>query len=200
MKLCKCNLEIKMSRIGKKEIIVPQGVKVELGDIITVSKDKHKLTCNVPKEITVKLQDNKLIVERKGETSKEKSLHGLTQRLLSNMIEGLVKPFTKTLAIHGIGFKAQVSGKVLTLNVGYSHPVNFDIPEDIVITYEPKANNIMISGFNKSKVGETAASIRRVRPPEPYKGTGIRYLNEKVRKKAGKAAATAGAAGGGGKK
>jgi large subunit ribosomal protein L6 len=190
-----------MSRIGKREIIVPQNVKVELGDTITISKDKHKLIFTVPDQISVKLQDNKLIVERKGETSKEKSLHGLTQKLLSNMIEGLVKPFTKTLAIHGIGFKAQVSGKVLILNVGFSHPVNFDIPEGIMITHDPKLNHVVVSGFDKLVVGEIAASIRRVRPPEPYKGTGIRYLGEKVRKKAGKAAATAGAAGAaGGKK
>ncbi|MFC1566713.1 50S ribosomal protein L6 [bacterium] len=179
-----------MSRVGKKEIIVPKDINVELGEEIKITKGKDVLIAKVPSELNFKKQDNKIIVERSSNDRKMRSMHGLFRNLINNMISGLKNPFTKTLTIKGIGYKAQVSGKNLVLNVGYSHPVEFLIPEGINISIENKTNQVIISGINKANVGEVAAQIRRVRPPEPYKGTGIMYTGERIKRKAGKAAAS----------
>ncbi len=179
-----------MSRIGKKEIIVPSNLKVEISDSIKVSNGKHSLETEIPSEIKLKYENNKITLTRNSEENRVKSLHGLVRNLIANMVNGFQKPFQKVLQIKGIGFKANVAGKKLVLNVGYSHPVEIDIIDGINISIDAKTNQLTVEGFDKLKVGEIAATIRAIRPPEPYKGTGIMYLGEKIIRKAGKSAAS----------
>ncbi|MFC1512485.1 50S ribosomal protein L6 [bacterium] len=181
-----------MSRIGRQPIVISKDITVEIGKEVVIKKDKQVLKHWIPQHITVKQQDNMLFVERKGNDTKIRALHGLTRKLLYNLITGLQEPFKRVLIIKGIGYKAQVQGKKFILNVGYSHPVELSIPEGITVTVEGKADHVTLSGSNKKLVGEFAAEIRRIRTPEPYKGTGIRYDDERVRRKAGKAGAAAG--------
>ena len=179
-----------MSRIGKKPIAIPQGVKVEIKDRnVLIEGPKGKLQRPLAPRINAESKDNKVLVSRVGDSKVDKSMHGLYRALINNMIIGVTTGYTKELEIQGVGFKAQLQGAKLTMNLGFSHPVVFTIPEGIKIE-TPKPTNIIIRGIDKEKVGEIAAEIRAVYPPEPYKGKGIRYTGEHVRKKVGKAQAT----------
>lgn len=178
-----------MSRIGKQPIHVANDVKVEVKDsLVTISKGKNIFTHEIPSNISVEFKDNVINVTRANDDRKARSLHGLIRKNIANTVIGLTTPFKKVLNIKGIGFKSQVTGKNLVLNVGYSHAVNFPIPDGINIEVDAKTNQVTITGENKCLVGETAAKIRDVRPPEPYKATGIAYIDERIIRKAGKAA------------
>lgn len=178
-----------MSRIGKKPITVPKNVKVGInGNTVSVEGPKGKLAYEAPTDIKAQIVGEQIIVSRNSDDKSIMALHGLTRTLINNMIVGVTSGFQKELEIQGVGFRAQVSGKKLVMQLGFSHPVEFHIPEGIVIE-TPKPTQIMIKGIDKQRVGEVAAEIRAVYPPEPYKGKGIRYLGEHVRKKVGKAVA-----------
>lgn len=182
-----------MSKIGKLPIAIPQGVTVNLdGYSVNVSGPKGNLNFNLRPEIKIDVLENEVKVSRRSETKFAKSLHGLTRSIISNMIKGVTEGHEKTLEIIGVGYRAAKQGENLILNVGYSHPVTIVPISGIQI--ETRENKIIVSGADKITVGETAAKIRRVRPPEPYKGKGIKYLGEYIRRKAGKAAKTAGSA------
>lgn len=177
-----------MSRIGVKPIPVPSGVTIDLGagNAVSVKGPKGQLEQKLSPRVTIVQEDGIVRVTRDTEDRDVKALHGLTRSLLNNMVVGVTDGYTKTLEIQGVGYRAQMQGKNLVLNVGYSHPVNLTPPEGI--TYAVEGNNrVMVTGINKQVVGEEAARIRGVRPPEPYKGKGIRYAGEFVRRKAGKA-------------
>ena len=176
-----------MSRIGRKEIDVPSGVDVKIdGNVITVKGPKGTLTRQLHKDMIVELEGNVLKVSRPSENKMHKSLHGLTRTLVNNMVEGVTKGFTKELEIQGVGYRAAKEGKNLVMNLGYSHQVI--MPETDGITIEvPAPNKIVVSGADKQAVGQFAAVIREKRPPEPYKGKGIRYVGEYVQRKEGKA-------------
>jgi large subunit ribosomal protein L6 len=188
-----------MSRVGRMPIVVPSGVKVSVNNsCVHVEGPQGKLDQTVRPEIKVELKEGKIIVSRQGDSISERAFHGLFQRLISNMIIGVSKGFEKNLEIQGVGFRAKVEGKSLVLQIGFSHPVKHDIPDGIKITVTDNTK-INIKGADKRLVGELAAEIRRYYPPEPYKGKGIRYVGEYVRRKAGKAVAGKGAGAGGGK-
>jgi len=175
-----------MSRIGKNPISISSNVKVNIEDsIVTIEGPKGKLQQSIPLGIEVKLKDNSLIVSRLSESKQAKSNHGTIRALLFNMVKGVVDGYQKDLEIQGVGFRAQVQGKVLNMQLGFTHPVNFAFPDDIKIL-TPKPTQIQVQGIDKFKVGEIAANIRKVFPPEPYKGKGIRYVGEYVRRKQGK--------------
>lgn len=178
-----------MSRIGNKAITIPAGVEVTIasGNEVTVKGPKGTLTRQFNSDLGIKIEENILTVTRPNEEKHTKQLHGTTRALLANMVEGVSEGFTKELELVGIGFRAAVSGKKLTLNVGYSHPVEFAVEEGISVEC-PSATEIKVSGIDKQRVGEFAANIRAVRKPEPYKGKGIRYKGEYVRRKEGKTA------------
>ena len=175
-----------MSRIGKKAIAVPAGVKVEISqDQVTVEGKGGKLTTALPPYVGVELQDDKIVVSQTSDVRAANAMHGLARSLINNMVVGVTEGFKKELAIVGVGYKAALQGKVLNLSLGYSHPINFQIPEGIKITVTPE-NKIIVEGCDKQLVGETAAQIRRFRSPEPYKGKGIRYVDERIVLKEGK--------------
>ena len=177
-----------MSRIGRKPIAVPAGVEVKLdGNTVTVKGPKGELTRTVHKNITVEKDGAVITVTRPNDENLNKSLHGLTRTLIANMVEGVSKGYTKELEVNGVGYRAQKNGSELVLTVGFSHPVTFKETDDIKIEV-PGPNKIIISGSDKQKVGQFAAEIREVRPPEPYKGKGIKYVDEYIRRKEGKAA------------
>ncbi|MBE6718437.1 MAG: 50S ribosomal protein L6 [Ruminococcaceae bacterium] len=177
-----------MSRIGRKPIEVPAGVdvKIEAGNVVTVKGSLGTMTQTLHKDMIIKKEGNELIVERPSEMKEHKSLHGLTRTLLSNMVEGVTKGFSKTLDINGVGYRATKAGKTLTLNLGYSHPVVFEEADGITLEV-PNANQVIVKGIDKQKVGQVAAEIRSKRPPEPYLGKGVKYSDERIRRKAGKA-------------
>lgn len=175
-----------MSRIGNKPIDVPAGTKVEIKENeVTVSGPKGTLTRTIRNEVSLSLEDNKLSVNRGGDDKIHRSLHGLTRTLVSNMIEGVSKGFTKSLDLVGVGYRCQLQGKKLVIQVGYSHPVEIESPEGIEFAVEG-VNKIHVKGIDKQLVGDVASKIRAVRKPEPYKGKGIKYSTEVVRRKAGK--------------
>ena len=176
-----------MSRIGKKPIAIPQGVEVKIEDnnLITVKSSKATLKKQLHQDMIIKQEDGKLIVERPSELKKHKALHGLTRTLIANMVEGVTNGFQKALEINGVGYRAQKQGKKLVLSLGYSHPVEIEEPEGITIEV-PAQNKIIVKGADKQAVGELAAKIRGKRPPEPYKGKGIKYEDEIIRRKEGK--------------
>lgn len=179
-----------MSRIGKKPINIPQGVKAEIKDgILSIEGPKGKLNRPLHHRISLDIKDNQIFVKRSSDTKLDKSLHGLSRAIISNMIKGVTEGYVKELEIVGIGFKAQVQSNNLNMQLGFSHPVNFPISEGINIE-TPKQTRITVRGIDKEKVGEVAAEIRAIYPPEPYKGKGIRYVGEYVKKKIGKAQAT----------
>lgn len=179
-----------MSRIGKKSIIIPKDVKLEMKDsFVYVEGPKGKLDLRLSNLVNLEIKDNQVFVKRISDTKFNKSIHGLTRALIANMIKGVTEGYTKELEIQGIGFRAQVQGNNLNMLLGFSHPVNFPIPEGIKIE-TPKQTHIVIKGIDKEKVGKVASEIRAIFPPEPYKGKGIRYLGEYVKKKVGKAQAT----------
>lgn len=176
-----------MSRIGRKPINIPAGVEIKLdGNVLTVKGPKGTLTQNVHPAMTVKVEGNEIIVTRPDDTKENRSLHGLTRTIVSNMVEGVVKPFTKTLDVNGVGYRVQKQGSKLVMNLGYSHQVIMEETDDIKIDC-PTANQIIISGPDKQKVGQFAAEVREKRPPEPYKGKGIHYVDERIIRKEGKA-------------
>ncbi len=178
-----------MSRIGKKAIIVPEEVKVEVTkEFISAIGPKGKSQLKIPAVISASLDSNRLVFSRANNSKPSKSLHGLIRSLTFNMIEGVKKGYVKELEIVGVGFRAQIQGKILVMLLGFSHPVNFPIPDDVKIT-SPKQTQIVIEGIDKFRVGQVAAQIRDVFPPEPYKGKGIRYVGEYVRRKVGKVVA-----------
>ena len=177
-----------MSRIGKKPIAIPAGVevKIEAGNLVTVKGPKGTLTRTVSSNITVTLDNGVITVTRPNDLKENRALHGLTRTLIANMVQGVNEGFKKELEINGIGYRAAKQGKDLVLNIGYSHDVI--MPEKDGITVEvPAPNKIIISGPDKQKVGQFAAEVRGKRPPEPYKGKGIKYVDEVIRRKEGKA-------------
>ena len=176
-----------MSRIGKKPISVPAGVDVKIdGTTVTVKGPKGTLVEKFNKDMIIKLEGNEVIVERPTEDKLHKSLHGLTRTLIHNMIEGVTNGFKKELDVNGVGYRVQKQGKDLIMNLGYSHQVIVSDTEDIKIE-SPAPNKIIITGIDKQKVGQFAAEVRGKRPPEPYKGKGIKYTDETIRRKEGKA-------------
>lgn len=187
-----------MSRIGNSPIIIPGEVTVgKTGRTITVTGPKGSLSLDVNESITVEIEGNQVIVKRKGDQQKVKALHGLTRNLIANMVTGVTSLWSKNLELVGVGFRAQVNGNKLTLNVGFSHPVEIVAPDGI--TFEVTDNTkIKVSGADKGLVGQISANIKKVRIPDVYKGKGIRYAGEYIRKKVGKSAkvGAAGAAGG----
>ena len=177
-----------MSRIGKLPVAIPKGVEVTLGKTsIEVKGPKGPLTTPMHDKVVYEKADDAVVVTRKDNTRIARAQHGLRRTLLANMIEGVTKGFSKTLEIVGVGYKVSVQGSTVVLTVGFSHPVNFALPKGV----EAKAdgNKLTVSGIDKQLVGETAAKIRRVRPPEPFKGKGIKYADEHIRRKAGKSGA-----------
>jgi large subunit ribosomal protein L6 len=176
-----------MSRIGNKPITVPEGVEVKLeGQNITVKGPKGTLSREIHKNIKVSLDGNVIKVERPNDEKENRSLHGLTRTLINNMIEGTVKEFERKLEINGVGYRAQKQGTKLVLTLGYSHPVEMEAPAGITFDV-PNPNTIIVKGIDKEVVGQTAAVIRTKRPPEVYRGKGIKYAEEVIRRKEGKA-------------
>lgn len=179
-----------MSRIGRMPITVPAGVDVKIGEgnEVTVKGPKGTLARKLHSDMILKLESGVLTVERPSEDKMHKSLHGLTRTLLNNMVVGVTDGFQKELEINGVGYRAQMQGKKLVLGLGYSHPVEYEAEEGITIEV-PSPNQIIVKGANKERVGATAAKIRSFRAPEPYKGKGIKYVDEHIRRKEGKAGA-----------
>jgi large subunit ribosomal protein L6 len=175
-----------MSRIGKLPIEVKSGVKVDIkGHDVTVTGAKGTLKAAFPKEITVSLEQNKVICKPANDSQRARAMWGLSRTMINNMVDGVSIGFTENLEIEGVGFRAAAQGKILKLNLGFSHDVNYKVPEGITIKTE-KPTMINITGANKQLVGQVAAEIRRMKKPEPYKGKGIKYSGEKIRRKEGK--------------
>ena len=176
-----------MSRIGRMPIAVPAGVTVEIAENnkVTVKGPKGTLERVLPSEMEIKVEGSEVIVSRPNDLKKMKSLHGLTRTLINNMVVGVTQGYEKKLEVNGVGYKASKAGKVLTLNLGYSHPVEMTDPEGVETTLEGQ-NIIFVRGIDKEKVGQFAAEIRDKRRPEPYKGKGIKYADEVIRRKVGK--------------
>jgi len=175
-----------MSRIGKMPVQIPPKVKVEVKDRqVFVEGPKGKLDFNVPKRAAVAVNGDKIVVTRQGEDAEAKALHGLTRAIMNNMVKGVSDGFVKKLEIQGVGFKAAVQGKTVNLSLGYSHPINYPIPDQIKVTVEENTK-LTIEGPSREVVGRVAAEIRSFYPPEPYKGKGVRYVGEQVKRKEGK--------------
>lgn len=180
--------EQNMSRIGRAPITVPAGVDVKVdGNAVTVKGPKGTLTKEFKPQMAITVEDGQVKVARPDDEAQNRALHGLTRTLIHNMIEGVTNGFSKTLEINGVGYRCQKQGKDLNLTLGFSHPVVISDTEDITIE-APQPNQIIIKGIDKQKVGQFAAEVRGIRPPEPYKGKGIKYADEVVRRKEGKAA------------
>jgi len=176
-----------MSRVGRQPIVVPSGVKVNIeGDRVTVAGPKGELSRQFHPDISIRLDDGQLLVDRSSDRPQHRSLHGLTRSLLANMVTGVSEGFTKMLELHGVGYRARMEGQKLVLQVGYSQPVEITPLPEITLTVEG-TSRVRVQGISRELVGQMAADIRAVRPPDPYKGKGIRYQDEKVRRKAGKA-------------
>jgi large subunit ribosomal protein L6 len=177
-----------MSRIGRKPITVPDGVDIDVGSgVVKVKGPRGELSQAVSREMAIEQENGTLTVARPTDRGEHRALHGLTRSLIANMVEGVTEGFEKRLEIQGVGYRARLQGKALELSVGYSHPVSLTAPDGIEFEV-PQPTQIVVRGIDKQLVGEIAARIRRVRPPEPYKGKGIRYAGEQVRRKVGKRA------------
>lgn len=175
-----------MSRIGKLPVEIPKGVKITLADsVLSVQGPNGKLSRAIMACVTLNISETSIEVARNDETTAARAAHGLTRTLVNNMVTGVTKGFQTDLEINGVGYRAEVKGKELVLSLGYSHPVNFPIPDGISIDVE-KMTKLSVKGFDKELVGQTAAKIRSFRGPEPYKGKGIKYANETILRKAGK--------------
>ena len=182
-----------MSRIGKLPVTIPSGVTVTLTDhTVVVTSGKAELSRELNPSMKVTVKDGTVVVERPSESKLHRSLHGLTRTLVWNMIEGVSKGYEKQLELVGVGYRATRQGEALVLNVGFSHPVRYPVPKGITIDV-PEPTRINIKGANKEDVGQVAAEVRKIRPPEPYKGKGILYRGERIRRKAGKTGKTTGA-------
>jgi len=177
-----------MSRIGLKPIVIPAGVdfSIDEANTVTVKGPNGTLTQDVNKDITVTVNGSEITLQRPSDDKEHRALHGLYRALIANMVTGVSTGFKKTLEVNGVGYRVQASGNKLTMNLGYSHQVIMDAPEGIKVEC-PSANSIVISGADKQKVGQFAAQVREKRPPEPYKGKGIKYSDEHIRRKEGKA-------------
>ncbi len=181
-----------MSRVGKKPIPIPDKTKVDIdGKKITVTGPKGSLSRTIHPDMTVVVEDNNILVTRPSDIKKHRSLHGLTRALINNMVVGTTEGFKKVLQIVGVGYRSENKGQMLILHLGFSHPILVVPPEGVTATALPKESKIVVAGVDRELVGETAAKIRGFRKPEPYKGKGIRYADEHVRRKAGKSAASA---------
>lgn len=175
-----------MSRIGKKHIEIPAGVTVTInGSEVAVKGPKGELSRTFNSDLTISMEENVLTVTRPSDAKEHRALHGTTRAVIANMVEGVSKGFEKTLELIGVGYRAQKQGNKLVLSVGYSHPVEFDVEQGLEVEV-PSNTKVIIKGINKERVGALAADVRQVRPPEPYKGKGIRYEGEFVRRKEGK--------------
>lgn len=178
-----------MSRIGKMPILMPKGVTVSVTDnLITVEGPKGKLVQDYQPSVGISIEDDAIIVTRKNDSKKARGFHGLYRQLVMNMVTGVSTGFTRTLLVSGVGYRAEVKGNILLLNLGYSNQIEFMISEDVQIACEGQ-NKIIVSGIDKQRVGQTAAEIRSLRPPEPYKGKGVKYENETIKRKIGKSGA-----------
>jgi large subunit ribosomal protein L6 len=181
-----------MSRIGKQPIPVPKGVDISIsGDVVTVKGPKGQLQVDVLPGISAAVEDGNLNISRADDEPQTRSFHGLVRALLANATTGVSEGWSKKLEIVGIGYRAESTGKSVIFNIGYSHPIDFAVPDGIQIDVDAKANVVTVNGIDRQQVGQIAAEIRCLRPPEPYKGKGIRYVDERVRTKAGKQGATA---------
>ena len=181
-----------MSRVGRLPIEVPAGVDVKIdGSYVKVKGPKGEMEFTFTPEMAIKKEDGTIVVERPSDQPTHRALHGTTRSILNNMITGVSEGFERVLEIEGVGYRAEVSGKNLVINVGFSHPVTVNPPEGITFEVDMKVRQIKVSGYDKQVVGQVAADIRKLRPPEPYKGKGIRYKGEYVRRKPGKAGKTA---------
>jgi len=177
-----------MSRIGRMPVPVPKGVAVGIeGNRVTVRGPKGELSRSFDRDMSIALRDDQVIVTRPSDSKRHKAMHGLTRALLANMVTGVSEGFRKTLEIVGVGYRAEMRGEKLVLSVGYSHPVEIEPPPGIAFSVEKGYRSFTVEGIDKELVGEIAARVRAVRKPEPYKGKGIRYFGERVRRKAGKA-------------
>jgi large subunit ribosomal protein L6 len=176
-----------MSRIGKNKIDVPQGVDVKIDTtLVRVKGPKGQLELKVPSQLTVRLQDGHLFVDRKAEDNFTRAVHGTIRNQIQNMVRGVTQGYSKVLEISGVGYRAQLQGRTLAFTLGFSHPVNFDLPAGIDASVE-KQTIVTLKGIDRYLIGQVAANIRRLREPEPYKGKGIKYANEVIRRKEGKA-------------
>jgi large subunit ribosomal protein L6 len=182
-----------MSRIGRLPVILDKGVKAQLaGDTFKVEGPKGKLELRIPPRFIVEMTDSRIEVKRPGDTQQERALHGLVRKLIANMAEGVGKGFTRVLEINGVGYRAEVRGSNIHFTLGYSHPVVYQLPPGVTAKVDRQVT-ITLESADRQLLGSVAAQIRELRPPEPYKGKGIKYANEKIRRKAGKAAAGAAA-------
>ena len=177
-----------MSRIGRLPVAVPNGVQVNVqGSDVHVKGPKGELKRTFSPLVDIALEDGHVVIKRKSEDPKERALHGTTRAIIANMVHGVSSGFTTVLEVDGVGYRAELQGKDLALFVGYSHPVKIEPPAGISFEVDQKTRQIKVNGYDRELVGQTASEIRRVRPPEPYHGKGIRYAGEKIRRKAGKA-------------
>jgi large subunit ribosomal protein L6 len=177
-----------VSRIGKKPIPIPDKVQVAIdGSQVTVKGPKGELRHTFPAEMIIKQEDGQIVVERPSDQRQHRAFHGMTRALVANMVRGVSAGFERVLIIEGVGYRAEMNGRTLVMHVGYSHPVPVEPPADVAFAVEERGRIIRISGIDKQVVGQLAANIRKLRPPEPYKGKGVRYDGEKIRRKAGKA-------------
>ena len=177
-----------MSRVGRMPVAIPKGVDVKAeGDAVRVKGPKGELTTRVLPGLTVVVENGEVKIARDNDEPSQRAFHGLLRSLVANSVEGVTKGFSKDLEIVGVGYKAEVKGKTVVFSLGYSHPVNFPIPDGIAIALDAKAGKLTVSGADRQKVGQTAAEIRKLRVPDPYKAKGIKYANEVIRRKVGKA-------------
>lgn len=177
-----------MSRIGKMPVVIPKGVDVKADEkSVRVKGPKGELTSAIPAGLTVTVADGAVNIARAGDEPHARAVHGLLRSLIANSVEGVTKGFTRELEISGVGYKAEVKGKSVLFTLGYSHPIDFPIPEGIAVAVDTKAGRMTVTGADKQRVGQTAAEIRKLRVPDPYKAKGIKYVNEVIKRKVGKA-------------
>ena len=177
-----------MSRIGKMPVAIPKGVEVKKdGNVLKVKGPKGELANSIPPGLTVAVEGGEVRIARSSDEPRDRAFHGLLRSLVANSVTGVTKGFSKDLEIVGVGYKAEVKGKTIVFSIGYSHPINFPIPEGIAVALDAKAGKLSVSGADRQQVGQTAAEIRKLRIPDPYKAKGIKYANEFIRRKVGKA-------------